>query len=64
LSARTGNRDTWHRFGQAMLLARRLAEAEVPMVAIHFNEMTVCDGWDTHSKNFEALQTELLPMVD
>jgi Protein of unknown function (DUF1501) len=53
-----------NRFGQAMLLARRLAEAEVPMVAIHFNEMTICDGWDTHSKNFEALQTELLPMVD
>ncbi|MFO0966366.1 MAG: DUF1501 domain-containing protein [Gemmataceae bacterium] len=53
-----------HRFGKALLLARRLAEAEVPMVAIHFNEMTVCDGWDTHSKNFEALQTELLPMVD
>src|SRR5205823_6165104 len=53
-----------HRFGQAMLLARRLAEAHVPMIAIHFNEMTICDGWDTHSKNFEALQTELLPMVD
>jgi hypothetical protein len=53
-----------HRFGRAMLLARRLAEAGVPMVAIHFNEMTMCDGWDTHSKNFEALQTELLPMVD
>ena len=53
-----------HRFGQALLLARRLAEAEVPMIAVHFNEMTVCDGWDTHSKNFEALQTELLPMVD
>ena len=34
------------------------------MVAIHFNEMTVCDGWDTHSKNFEGLETELLPMVD
>jgi hypothetical protein len=53
-----------HRFGQTMLLARRLAEAGVPMVAIHFNEMTVCDGWDTHSKNFEALKTELLPMLD
>jgi hypothetical protein len=53
-----------HRFGRAMLLARRLSEAGVPMVAIHFNEMTVCDGWDTHSKNFEALQTELLPMLD
>ncbi|MCH7726007.1 MAG: DUF1501 domain-containing protein [Planctomycetes bacterium] len=53
-----------HRFGQTMLLARRLAEAGVPMIAIHFNEMTICDGWDTHSKNFEACRTELLPMVD
>src|SRR4029077_3213263 len=53
-----------HRFGKAMLLARRLAEAGVPMIAIHFNEMTICDGWDTHSKNFHALQSELLPMVD
>jgi hypothetical protein len=53
-----------HRFGRALLLARRLAEAGVPMIAIHFNEMTVCDGWDTHVKNFEALRTELLPMLD
>jgi hypothetical protein len=53
-----------HRFGQSLLLARRLAEAGVPMIAIHFNEMTVCDGWDTHSQNFEALQRELLPMLD
>ena len=53
-----------HRFGQSLLLARRLSEAGVPMVAIHFNEMTLCDGWDLHSKNFEALKGELLPMVD
>ena len=53
-----------NRFGQALLLAHRLAEAQVPMVAIHFNEMTICDGWDTHSKNFDALQSELLPMLD
>jgi hypothetical protein len=53
-----------HRFGRAMLMARRLVEAGVSLVAIHFNEMTVCDGWDTHSKNFDALQSELLPMVD
>jgi hypothetical protein len=53
-----------HRFGQSLLLARRLAEAGVPFVAVHFNEMTVCDGWDTHQKNFEALQGELLPMLD
>jgi hypothetical protein len=53
-----------HRFGKALLLARRLSTAGVPMIAIHFNEMTVCDGWDTHSKNFQALQGELLPMLD
>jgi hypothetical protein len=53
-----------HRFGRAMLLARRLAEVGVPMTAIHFNEMTICDGWDTHSRNFEALERELLPMLD
>jgi hypothetical protein len=53
-----------HRFGRALILGRRLAEAGVPMIAIHFNEMTVCDGWDTHSKNFPALQGELLPMLD
>jgi hypothetical protein len=53
-----------HRFGRALLLARRLAEAGVPMIAIHFNEMTVCDGWDTHAQNFAALKDELLPMLD
>ncbi len=53
-----------HRFGQTMLLARRLTEAGVPMVANHFNEKTECDGWDTHSRNFEACREELLPMVD
>ena len=53
-----------HRFGRAMLLARRLAQAGVAMTTIHFNEMTICDGWDTHSKNFAALESELLPMLD
>lgn len=53
-----------NRFGQAMLLARRLTEAGVPLVAVHFNEMTICDGWDTHSKNFDALKSELLPYLD
>jgi hypothetical protein len=53
-----------HRFGQTLLLARRLSEVGVPMIAVHFNEMTQCDGWDTHSKNFDACQTELLPFLD
>jgi hypothetical protein len=53
-----------HRFGQSLLLARRLAEAGVSMIAVHFNHMTRCDGWDTHAKNFEACQQELLPVLD
>jgi hypothetical protein len=53
-----------HRFGQSLLLARRLVEHGVSFVAVHFNYMTKCDGWDTHAKNFEALKGELLPLLD
>jgi hypothetical protein len=53
-----------HRFGQSLLLARRLVEHGVSFVGVHFNYMTKCDGWDTHQKNFEALQEELLPLTD
>jgi hypothetical protein len=53
-----------HRFGQSLLLARRLAEAEIPMIAVHFNYMSKCDGWDTHANNFACLKDELLPMLD
>jgi hypothetical protein len=53
-----------HRFGQSLLLARRLSEAGVSMTAIHFNYMSKCDGWDTHAKNFECLKGELLPLLD
>ncbi|MGD9723181.1 MAG: DUF1501 domain-containing protein [Pirellulales bacterium] len=53
-----------HRFGQSLLLARRLVEHGVSFVGVHFNYMTKCDGWDTHKKNFEALKDELLPLLD
>ena len=53
-----------HRFGQSLLLARRFVEAGVPFVSIYFNHMTRCDGWDTHGKNFEGCEQELLPLVD
>lgn len=52
------------RFGQSLLLARRLVERGVSFVGVHFNYMTKCDGWDTHKNNFNCLQKELLPMVD
>jgi Protein of unknown function (DUF1501) len=53
-----------HRFGQSLLLARRLVEAGVSLVGVHFNFMSKCDGWDTHAKNFDCLKGELLPLLD
>jgi hypothetical protein len=57
-----------HRFGQSLLLARRLVERGVSMVAIHFNHMTGCDAWDMHGRgrgsNLNDLKTTLLPMLD
>jgi len=52
------------RFGQALLVSRRLVEAGVSIVALHFNYMSKCDGWDTHKQNFTCLEGELLPLVD
>ena len=52
------------RFGQSLLLARRLVERGVSFVGVHFNYMTECDGWDTHKDNFKCLKNELLPMLD
>ncbi|HZO86997.1 MAG TPA: DUF1501 domain-containing protein [Chthonomonadaceae bacterium] len=45
-------------FGQSCLLARRLVEAGVRCVAIHYG------GWDTHENNFNALKDGLLPPLD
>ena len=53
-----------HRFGQSLLLARRLVERGVSFVGVHFNNMTRCDGWDTHKNNFSCLRDELLPVLD
>jgi uncharacterized protein DUF1501 len=53
-----------HRFGQSLLLARRLVERGVSFAAVHFNHMSKCDGWDTHANNFECLKGELLPLLD
>lgn len=52
------------RFGQSLLLARRLVERGVSFVGVHFNYMSKCDGWDTHKNNFACLKGELLPLFD
>ena len=52
------------RFGRAMLLARRLSEAGVPLTAIHFNEASRMRTVGTFiPRTSQLLQEELLPML-
>jgi hypothetical protein len=57
-----------HRFGQSVLLARRLIEAGVSLVQVNWTRDK--DGtndspmWDTHQRNAELLKTRLMPPMD
>jgi len=57
-------------FGQSCLVARRLAEAQVPFIQVNWSEYVEaaspnCDfGWDTHIYNFELLQDRHCPIFD
>ncbi|HVJ67686.1 MAG TPA: DUF1501 domain-containing protein [Caulifigura sp.] len=63
-----------NRSGQACLLARRLAEAEVPWINVIWSpsnrgqdlapDDTDQYGWDTHNDIFDALKGRLLPRFD
>jgi Protein of unknown function (DUF1501) len=44
-----------HKFGQGVLLARRLVEQGVPLVTVYWNGEEVPGGWDLHYKNRERL---------
>lgn len=47
-----------NKFGQSLILARRLIETGVRFV-------TVTDGgWDTHANNFASLKNNLMPRID
>ena len=57
-----------HRPGQACLLARRLVEAEVPLITVVWNhsnrgqdksQATDAYGWDTHNDIFEDMKDHL-----
>lgn len=50
-----------HKFGQSLLLARRLLEAGVPMVQA---TMGIVQTWDTHVDNWGRLKSNLLPPLD
>ncbi len=63
-----------HRAGQACLLARRLLEAEVPLVTVMWNHSNRGQdrypddeeqfGWDTHNDIFDVMGRSLLPRFD
>ena len=63
-----------HRSGQACLLARRLAEAEVPLITVVWNHSARGQdlhpddantyGWDTHNDIFTVMRDHLLPRFD
>ena len=50
-----------NQFGQSLLLARRLAQAGVPIVQAN---MGIVQTWDTHVDNWGVLKTRLLPWLD
>lgn len=49
------------RMGQTLLLARRMVEAEVPVIQCN---MGIVQSWDTHEDHFNRLKTKLLPPTD
>jgi uncharacterized protein (DUF1501 family) len=50
-----------NKFGQSLLLSRRLIEAGVPMVQA---AMGIVQTWDTHVDNWGVLKNKLLPQLD
>lgn len=55
-----------HHFGQSCLLARRLVEAQVPLITVYWNSpsLTTDQSWDTHGNSFNRLKDNLLPAFD
>jgi Protein of unknown function (DUF1501) len=57
-----------NRFGQSVLLARRLVESGVSLVQVNWtrgdNDDNVAPAWDTHAKNTERLKNALMPPMD
>jgi hypothetical protein len=60
-SPETRDRYGRNKFGQSLLLARRLVEAGVPVIQA---SMGIVQTWDTHVDNWGRLKNTLLPQVD
>jgi hypothetical protein len=57
-----------NRFGQSVLLARRLVESGVSFVQVNWtrwdSDTSEAPAWDTHAKNAERLKDALMPPMD
>ena len=57
-----------NRFGQSVLLARRLVEAGVSLVQVNWTRLPGdkddSPAWDTHNKNADRLKNNLMPPMD
>ena len=51
-----------HKFGQTLLLSRRLVESGVPLIQVNWSRSNA-DQWDTHAKNYPRLR-KMLPSFD
>jgi hypothetical protein len=65
-SARVRDRYGRHKYGQSLLLARRLVEAGVRLVTVYWGGRVnnPLPHWDTHFNNNRRLKDELLPPFD
>jgi len=56
------------KFGQSLILARRLVESGIPLVTVNWDDDTKFDKvsphWDTHHNNFKKLKDDLCPPFD
>lgn len=57
-----------NRWGQSVLLARRLVEAGVSFIQVNWTRMpgdtSDSPAWDTHNKNADRLKNHLMPIMD
>jgi hypothetical protein len=67
-SEATRDRYGRNRFGQSVLLARRMIESGVSLVQVNWTrwetDESVAPAWDTHAKNSERLKKALMPPMD
>ena len=66
--ARQRQRYGQSKFGQSLLLARRLVEAGIPLITVNWDDASKTDKvspfWDTHHNNFPKLKGHLCPLFD